>query len=204
MQERIRVAIYGGAFDPPHVGHVLTTAWLLATNQVDRVWIMPSCNHPFGKDMSPFEVRREMCEKAFEIFEGVQVKPDEQQNPSGLMFDLVYGLRQRYPDNFQFHLVIGADNWEARKRWKKWSQLEKIVEDIIVVGREGSNTAGVLNICNISSSDIRDAFAENNPYVGEDEVFLPHALPAPVLTHILEERMYGCGTKLEEQLEGNI
>ena len=62
---------------------------------MDRVWVMPSYNHPFAKNMAPYEDRFAMCEQAFGIFEGVNVKPDEKQNPTGLMYDLIGGLRER-------------------------------------------------------------------------------------------------------------
>ena len=97
--------------------------------------------------------------------------------------------------------MIGADQWNQRKKWKKWGNLTKIIEDLIVVGREGSDVMRVLNICNVSSTDIREAIAEASLYVGEDEIPITQCLPAPVLDYVIEERLYQCTTKLEEQLE---
>lgn len=199
--DKIRVGIYGGAFDPVHVGHVLTAQWLLITNQVDQVWILPSFNHPFAKQMASFEDRIQMCQKSFGIFENVYIKTDEENNPSGLMYDLVSQIKSRYPSDFEFYLVIGADNWEQRKKWKKWGELKKAVADVIVVGRDGSKTAGVVSICNVSSTDVREAIARSSLYVGEEDVPITQCVPAPVLEYIVEERLYKCSTKLVELLE---
>jgi nicotinate-nucleotide adenylyltransferase len=199
--EKIRIGIYCGAFDPVHVGHVLTAQWLLLTNQVDNVWVLPSFNHPTSNQMASFEDRIQMCEKAFSIFENVYVKHDEQRNKSGLTYDLISQIKSGHSSEFEFYLIIGADNWEQRKKWKKWGEIKKLVEDIIVVGREGSNTSGVVSICNVSSTDIRKAISESNLYVSKEELPITQCLPAPVLEYIIEERLYLCSTKLADLLE---
>src|SRR5690606_7304538 len=57
-----RVALLGGSFNPPHVGHLLAAHYVRATQGVDEVWLMPSHNHPFGKALTPFVHRLGMCE----------------------------------------------------------------------------------------------------------------------------------------------
>lgn len=68
------IGLYGGAFDPPHVGHLMVAMWATVTGFVDKVWVFPAHKHPFGEDMIPFEHRFEMCRRAFSIFENVSVK----------------------------------------------------------------------------------------------------------------------------------
>ncbi|MCI0570479.1 MAG: nicotinate-nicotinamide nucleotide adenylyltransferase, partial [Myxococcaceae bacterium] len=58
----MEVAILGGSFNPPHVGHLLAAHFVRATQAVDEVWLMPSFRHPFGKALAPFEHRLAMCE----------------------------------------------------------------------------------------------------------------------------------------------
>ena len=47
-----RVAIFGGSFDPPHVGHQMACLYVLATAPVEEVWFVPVYRHAFGK---PFQ-----------------------------------------------------------------------------------------------------------------------------------------------------
>ena len=65
-----RIALYGGSFNPPHAGHLLVTAYVLATCEVDGLWLMPAFRHPFGKELAPFEDRVEMCRRIAGLFSG--------------------------------------------------------------------------------------------------------------------------------------
>ena len=75
-----RVAIYGGSFDPPHLGHVLSVAWTLSAADVDAVWIIPTWKHPFDKEHgATFDQRMRMCELAFAVFREVEVSDIERR-----------------------------------------------------------------------------------------------------------------------------
>ena len=43
----MRVAVYGGSFNPPHVAHAMVASWLLWTRLVDEVWLVPVFRHAF-------------------------------------------------------------------------------------------------------------------------------------------------------------
>src|SRR5438445_11763492 len=61
----MEIALFGGSFDPPHVGHLLAAAYVLATEPVDELWFVPVAGHPLGKPLhAPFEHRAELCELA--------------------------------------------------------------------------------------------------------------------------------------------
>ena len=52
------IALFGGSFDPPHVGHLLAAAYVLATEPVDELWFVPVLQHPLGKPLlASFEHR---------------------------------------------------------------------------------------------------------------------------------------------------
>ena len=65
-KRREQVAIFGGAFDPPHNGHVAICTSLLDRGDVDRVRVVPCFRHPFGKPLSDFDDRYRMCCLAFD------------------------------------------------------------------------------------------------------------------------------------------
>ncbi|MCY1005967.1 hypothetical protein OV079_10395 [Nannocystis pusilla] len=55
--ERPVLAVLGGSFDPPHLGHALIPTYLLARGLADRVLVAPCWSHPFAKQMMPFADR---------------------------------------------------------------------------------------------------------------------------------------------------
>ena len=59
----MEIALFGGSFDPPHVGHLLAATYVLATEPVGELWLVPVNQHPLGKKLAaPFEHRAELCE----------------------------------------------------------------------------------------------------------------------------------------------
>ena len=43
----MRIAVYGGSFNPPHIAHTMVASWLLWTEMVDEVWLVPVYRHAF-------------------------------------------------------------------------------------------------------------------------------------------------------------
>ena len=60
----MRVAIFGGSFNPPHVGHQLVALYVLETAAADELWFVPCWRHTFGKALEAFEDRLRMSELA--------------------------------------------------------------------------------------------------------------------------------------------
>ena len=80
------VALLGGSFDPPHIGHVLMASWALCQETVDEVWLLPTYAHPFGKNLSDFQVRCERCELAIDhLGPGARVERIEAESQSPWM-----------------------------------------------------------------------------------------------------------------------
>ena len=184
-----RIAIYGGAFDPPHIIHQMVSLWILTTNQADQVWVLPSYNHAFGKQMTDFKFRMDMCKRAFEIFEGVTVRNIEKQVGTGLMCDVVQHTIDRYPEGYEFKVVIGADNWMMRDRWEGWDKLTSLAE-IIVLGREGIDLDGTITMEDINSTEIRNAIKKGKDKIQSKSIPISYVLPTPVLNYILEHKLY--------------
>src|SRR5690606_34598038 len=54
MRRRPVIAVLGGSFNPPHLGHVLIPTYVLARGLADRVVVAPCWSHPFAKSMAAF------------------------------------------------------------------------------------------------------------------------------------------------------
>ena len=64
-EERPTLAVFGGSFDPPHLGHVMVPALVLSLTRASEVLIVPSYQHPFEKKLTAFDHRVALCKLAF-------------------------------------------------------------------------------------------------------------------------------------------
>ncbi|MCA9570212.1 MAG: nicotinate-nicotinamide nucleotide adenylyltransferase [Myxococcales bacterium] len=152
----MRVAIYGGSFNPPHVGHAMVAAWLGWTSRVDRVWLVPTGSHAFGKRLLPFGLRVEMCEVLARCAGShVDVCTIEAELPvPSYTIDTLRALAVRHPEH-TFQLVVGADILPETPRWKAWDAIAREFEPI-VVGRGGhGDVEGMPTFPEVSSTVIR-------------------------------------------------
>lgn len=162
-----RIALFGGSFNPPHIGHVLVVTWVLATDRADEVWLLPTARHPFGKSLAPFEDRAAMAQAAFALL-GDRVRVDrvegDREGPS-YTIDTVELLRARHAD-CRFSLVVGTDIVHEGPKWKEWDRLRTLV-DLLVVRRGGVPGSeiddGTPLFPVLSASVIRDRVARGEP-----------------------------------------
>jgi nicotinate-nucleotide adenylyltransferase len=170
----MRVGVYGGSFNPPHVGHAMVASWLRWTDQVDEVWLVPAREHAFGKELAPWEARLELCQ-ALATTLGPWARVDaiegERGGPSYTV-DTLRALSARHPGH-TFRLVVGSDNLEAAPRWRAWDEIVRAWPPI-VAGRVGSPVVdGVPSFPDVSSTLVRARMGR-----GEDVSAL---VPASVL-----------------------
>lgn len=151
----MRVAVYGGSFDPPHVGHAMVAAWLRWTDQCDEVWWVPVFGHPFAKDSAPFATRLAWCRAVAATLPDTVVDPIEAELPTpSYTIDTLRALRARHPEH-TFRLVVGADVLGQTDRWKAWDAIEAEFRPL-AVGRSGYPTPeGALAFPAVSSTEIR-------------------------------------------------
>jgi len=159
---RAQVALFGGSFDPPHLGHAYAITYVLATQRVDELWMVPTAKHAFGKQLAPFETRIALCELIADIFGArVRVESVESELLKTQTFsrsvDTVEALRERYPE-VDFSWVIGSDLVSQIDSWKDSERLLSLVR-ILVVPRDDHPITHA-PIPNISSSLLRQRLLE--------------------------------------------
>jgi len=150
------VAVYGGSFNPPHVGHGMVAAWLYWTGLVEQVWLMPAFSHPFSKEIADYEIRMRWCEAfAEDLGQWVRVTDIERHLPSpSYSIDSLRALNKAHPEH-DLRFVVGSDNIPDLPNWKEWSAIESQFSPI-VVGRSGySNPTNTVVFPGVSSSEIR-------------------------------------------------
>lgn len=126
----MNISVFGGAFDPPHLGHQAVVENLLATELADEVWYLPVKNHHFGKKMAAAEHRLAMLKLVIDQQPSThQVQSTKNHVPiiriedyelhqEGInyTYDTLVALSQQYPE-YTFSFVIGSDNLAGYERW---------------------------------------------------------------------------------------
>ncbi len=150
------IAVFGSAFDPPHLGHADVVAQLLARHK--QVLLVPSAAHAFGKRMSPFEQRlelvRALVDEQFGDNPTVDVSAIESellaQRPQRPVYsiDLLEALQQRMPGQ-ALHLVLGPDNAapDTFRRFHGWQEIEDRYAVDVVAERLPIHSSQVRKLC---------------------------------------------------------
>jgi len=181
------IGIYGGSFDPIHLGHLKTATTLKTELQLDHLFLLPCCE-PVHKDglKYPSNDRLKMLNLALDKFSTLEIDSREILRGGGsYMIDTLHELKQIYRDE-PICLIIGMDSFLKIKTWKDWQEFSKLVH-LVILERQGFNiidssldsfhntkevnelrleSNGLLYFSNcpkinISSSDIRGRIATN-------------------------------------------
>jgi len=195
----IRVGILGGAFDPPHLGHLKMAEAVIDHGLVDEVWFMPCNRHMFGKSLQSFDIRAELCRSMVENRPNLKVSDYEKvRNLSGSTWELMTSINEEpfAMGIMEFSYIIGLDNAIEIRSWKNHA---KLIENVpfIVVGRKGAHEPTYQwyrqephqylkdkTIPQVSSTQIRGLLREG----GETEGLLDeNVLMTILLDHIYQE-----------------
>jgi nicotinate-nucleotide adenylyltransferase len=186
----LRVGILGGAFNPPHIGHLVCAQEALVQLELDRVVFMPTGVPPHREiELDPgAEVRLEMTELAVAGDErfGTSRMELDREGPS-YTADTLEQLRREQPDDELF-LILGGDQAASLS---SWHEPERVLEQATVAVFErvnwGRNAIGIkigrlagargvryldMPLMQVSSSSIRRRVRENLPirYLVPDKV----------------------------------
>lgn len=184
----MRVAFFGGSFNPPHVGHVLAAAYA-RTIGFERVLAVVVRQHAFGKRLAPFNDRLSMARLAFAAVEGVDVSDVEAALPvPNYTLQTVKHLQRENPD-WKLRLLVGSDTLGTWHQWHGAAQLQRLAPPF-VLGRAGYPTPqGLPNVLpEVSSSEIRQRLQRQQRPFSDD--WLSRRLPAAVLDWIAERDLY--------------
>ena len=147
------IALFGGSFDPPHVGHLLAAAYVLATEPIDELWLVPVQTHPFAKPLvGDYDHRVALCERLAAQLPRTRVSRVEQESGQGRTVDLLEWLHQRQPQ-MRWALVLGSDLDAEKPQWKRFDRIQQLARIITV--RRGGYGAGGMAIPEVSSTDVR-------------------------------------------------
>jgi nicotinate-nucleotide adenylyltransferase len=187
----MRVAVFGGSFNPPHTAHLMAAVLVLACREVDRLLVVPAFQHPFAKALAPFEDRVRMCELAMAWLPGVEVSRVEAEiGGEGKTLHLLEHLHAAHPD-WRMRLVMGADLVAESSKWYRFEQIRALAPPLVLgrAGFEGATHAdgprprAVLPA--ISSTEVRERIGAGAwEEMGE-------MVPRAVLEYVRAHGLYG-------------
>lgn len=197
----MRIGIFGGTFDPPHIGHLVLAADALDQLHLDLLlWVLtPVPPHKQGNPISPLEQRLELVQAAIGGEARFCISRVEMDRPGPhYAVDSVRLLREQYPTAELIYL-IGGDSLRDLPIWYRPQEfLQQITElgvmhrpsALVDMGKLEAQLPGITEkvkfiaspLLDISSSDIRLRITEDRPFY--------YFLTAPVYELILKNHYY--------------
>lgn len=136
LGRKVKVALFGGAFDPITAGHIQVAKHVLDNAvEFDEVWIVPCWQHLYGKKMADAEHRLAMVELACKCDGRLKVCDYEVKHQlAGETYHFVKRLMaEQYANKrYNFSYIIGQDNANSFDRWYNFSYLEKAIRFVVV------------------------------------------------------------------------
>lgn len=128
----MNLALFGGSFDPPHLGHSSIIKMALNTLVVDKLIIMPTYISPFKSEFSASpNTRLEWIKKIWGDLDRVEISKFEiEQNRPVPTIETAKYLKNLYnPTNF--YLLLGADHMPNLHKWHGYDELKEIVKFVV-------------------------------------------------------------------------
>jgi nicotinate-nucleotide adenylyltransferase len=131
------IGIYGGSFDPVHLGHLQTATSIKNELDIDRLFMLP-CFEPVHKNSLNYtpNQRLQMLNLAIKEFTSLEIDTREiLRGGSSFMIETLLDLKKSFK-NESICLIIGMDSFINFKTWKNWNEFSKLIH-LIVLPRNG-------------------------------------------------------------------
>lgn len=182
LPKKLRTGVYGGSFNPIHLGHTAMAAEIVRRGLVDEMWMVVSPQNPLKHEgLWDDDLRLSLARVATESLDGVCVSDVEFSLPRpSYMINTLETLSARYVDR-DFVLVIGMDNWERFHRWYRSGDILQRYPLIVLPRRQESGAMETMHedvvagnvvfpdlaLIDLSSTWIREQIDNNVSYDGE-------------------------------------
>lgn len=182
MNRFSNIALFGGSFDPPHIGHKSIVDMALHTLAIDKLFIVPTYLNPFKDSFTAdASMRLNWLEKLFEHEAKVQILNYEVlQKRAVPSIETVLHVQTEFNPK-KIYFIIGADNYKNLHKWHRYDELKYMVE-FVVAHRDAQllpeNLKKLPINVTISSSKLRERM---------DIDFIPASIQKEVAEYYLKE-----------------
>ena len=172
----MRIAIYGGSFNPMHIGHEKIVDYVLDNLNIDKIIIIP-VGIPSHREnnLEQSDTRLKICKEIFKGNKKIEVSDIEiKSEGKSYTYDTLLKLIDLYGENNEFFEIIGEDSLKSLKTWKNYEELLKICKFIVFrrkddkniqIDEEFLNNKNIIILENeyydISSTEIRNMVKNN-------------------------------------------
>ena len=172
----MRIAIYGGSFNPMHIGHEKIVDYVLNNLNMDKIIIIP-VGIPSHREnnLEQSDTRLKICKEIFKRNKKIEVSDIEiKSEGKSYTYDTLLKLIDLYGENNEFFEIIGEDSLKSLKTWKNYEELLKICKFIVFrrkddkniqIDEEFLNNKNIIILENeyydISSTEIRNMVKNN-------------------------------------------
>ncbi len=192
-----RIGIFGGSFNPIHLGHTALAAYICELGLVDEVWLMVSPQNPLKQDLTLLDEQERLAMARLAVAPYPTLKASDFEftlpRPS-YTYHTLQALRAAYPD-YAFSLIIGEDNWRCFDRWYRGEDIARETSIIVyprdVEGNlrvEGKESKVITTNCQYtpkllpySSTEVRECITQ-----GRDTTPMLH----PDVARYIQERQF--------------
>ncbi|MDE7142803.1 MAG: nicotinate (nicotinamide) nucleotide adenylyltransferase [Muribaculaceae bacterium] len=187
------IGVFGGSFNPVHLGHIAIAEGVVRSGFADEVWLTLSPLNPLkagSSDLAPDADRLAMLRLAAEGHPGVGVCDIELSMPRpSYSINTLRELSSRYPDD-RFRLVIGGDNWSLFDRWREHDAIIRDFAPVIYPrpGEEPGDVPAGVDVCrglplmDVSGTMVRRRVAAGQP--------VNNLVPPQVYKYIIDHKLY--------------
>lgn len=190
----MNIGLYFGSFNPIHIGHLAIANYIVEFSDIEQLWFVVSPQNPFKKKSTLLDDYQRLELVNIAIDKDLRFKASNIEfnlpKPSYTINTLKY-LEEKHP-NFQFSLIMGADNLTNLHKWKNFEQIISNYSiyvyprpgiEITENFKENENIVIVDSpIMDISSSFIREAIKKGKQ--------INYYLPYKVYDYISEMHFY--------------
>jgi nicotinate-nucleotide adenylyltransferase len=187
----VKLAIFGGTFDPIHEAHLAVAREAAGRFGLERVLFIPAAHPPHkeGATQAPYPDRLRMTEIACECHPRFEASPLEAGALRSYSIDTIEKLHSTLAPGDELFFIVGADAFSEIRTWRRWRDVARSVR-FLVVSRPGHvyDTPPEASIerldtveMAVSSSQVRAALAQG---------IHPAAVPKRVLEYILAHHLY--------------
>jgi nicotinate-nucleotide adenylyltransferase len=194
------IGIFGGTFDPPHIGHLVIADQALTQLKLDEVWFMPVGQppHKAGNHVSAAEHRVEMVRLAIADHSGFRLSLVDVERPAPHYSVTAIELLESQHPQHDWCFIMGADSLEDLPHWHRPQRLIELAT-LAVAGRPGARPDtteldhDIPGLCarmrwvnaplvDISSTELRRLAREG--------ASLRYLVPQPVEAYVVEHALY--------------
>lgn len=171
--DTVRIGVFGGTFDPPHIGHLIVAQDAWSALELDRVLFVPAASppHKTGSRITPAALRLEMLRAALAGDPRFEAEDLElrRAGPSYTV-DTLRELRARYPAASLFFL-LGSDQFRELHTWREPDEIARLAR-LVVLSRGGSEEDGRVEFphqrlrvtrIDLSATEVRARVAAGEP-----------------------------------------